>query len=97
MSCLFGLLRPGDHLLSAAGAPYDTMETVIGLAGNAPGNLREMGVSYSQAEMAEDQTKLDVPGVLSAIRETGLLSPETDEKLKAALESFTKDFLKTKK
>ena len=67
--CLFGLLRPGDHLLSAAGAPYDTMETVIGLAGNAPGNLREMGVSYSQAEMAEDQTKLDVPGVLSAIRE----------------------------
>ncbi len=67
--CLFGLLRPGDHLLSAAGAPYDTMETVIGLTGNAPGNLREMGVSYSQAEMAEDQTKLDVPGVLSAIRE----------------------------
>ena len=45
------------------------METVIGLTGNAPGNLREMGVSYSQAEMAEDQTKLDVPGVLSAIRE----------------------------
>ncbi len=35
--------------------------------------------------------------VLDAIRETGLLSPETDEKLKAALESFTKDFLKTKK
>ena len=32
-----------------------------------------------------------------AIRDTGLLSPETDEKLKAALESFTKDFLKTKK
>ncbi len=35
--------------------------------------------------------------VLDAIRETGLLSPETDEKLKAALDSFTKDFLKTKK
>ena len=34
--------------------------------------------------------------VLDAIRETGLLSPETEEKMKAALEGFTKDFLKTK-
>ena len=30
---LFGLLRPGDTLVSAAGAPYDTMMQVIG---NAP-------------------------------------------------------------
>ncbi|MBQ9264874.1 MAG: methionine gamma-lyase family protein [Clostridia bacterium] len=67
--CLFGLLLPGDHLLSAAGAPYDTMETVIGLSGNAVGNLKEMGVSYSQVEMTEGQTKIDVQGVLNAIRE----------------------------
>ena len=33
--------------------------------------------------------------VLDAIRETGLLSPETEGKLKDALEGFTKDFLKT--
>ena len=66
--CLFGLLRPGDHLLSTAGAPYDTMETVIGLTGNAPGSLKEMGVTYSQVEML-DQAALDVPGVMSAIRE----------------------------
>ena len=43
--CLFGLLLPGDHLLSATGAPYDTMETVIGLSGGVPGNLMEMGVT----------------------------------------------------
>ena len=30
---LFGLLRPGDTLVSAAGTPYDTMLQVIG---NAP-------------------------------------------------------------
>ena len=66
--CLFGLLRPGDHLLSAAGAPYDTMETVIGLSGSVPGNLKEMGVSCSQVEMADDETHLDVPGVLAALR-----------------------------
>ncbi len=66
--CLFGLLLPGDHLLSATGAPYDTMETVIGTVGNAPGNLREMQVEYSQVEMCEDQQKIDVQGVLAAIR-----------------------------
>lgn len=66
--CLFGLLLPGDHLLSATGAPYDTMETVIGLSGNAPGNLKEMQVEYSQVEMADNQTKIDMPGVLAAIQ-----------------------------
>ncbi|MBR0218818.1 MAG: F0F1 ATP synthase subunit alpha [Clostridia bacterium] len=34
--------------------------------------------------------------VLDAIRDTGLLTPETEGKLKAALEGFTKDFIKTK-
>ncbi len=66
--CLFGLLLPGDHLLSATGAPYDTMETVIGLSGSAPGNLKEMGVTYSQVEMCDDQKKIDVPAVLKAIQ-----------------------------
>ena len=66
--CLFGLLLPGDHLLSATGTPYDTMETVIGLSGSAPGNLKEMGVSYSQVEMCDGQTKIDVQGVLDAMR-----------------------------
>ena len=66
--CLFGLLLPGDHLLSATGSPYDTMETVIGLSGNVPGNLMEMGISYSQVEM-KDQKEIDVQGVLDSIRE----------------------------
>jgi len=66
--CLFGLLLPGDHLLSATGAPYDTMETVIGLSGNVPGNLKEMGIQYSQVEM-KDQKEIDVSAVLAAIRE----------------------------
>ena len=34
--------------------------------------------------------------VLDAIRETGLLTAETEEKLKQALESYTQDFLKTR-
>ncbi|MBE5777454.1 MAG: hypothetical protein E7326_08160 [Clostridiales bacterium] len=66
--CLFGLLLPGDHLLSATGTPYDTMQTVIGLTGNGVGSLKEMGIEYSQVEMTEDG-RLDTAGVLAAIRE----------------------------
>ena len=32
--CLFGNLRHGDKLVSVAGAPYDTMQEVIGTAGD---------------------------------------------------------------
>ena len=64
--CLFGLLRPGDHLLSATEKPYDTMDEVIGIAGDAPGSLKEMGVSFSCVPMTE--TGIDVEAVLAAIR-----------------------------
>ena len=32
-TALFGLLRPGDTLLSVAGKPYDTLDGVIGISG----------------------------------------------------------------
>ena len=45
-----GLLRPGDELIYCTGAPYDTMQTVIGLTSYEPGNgsLRDYGVTYKQ-------------------------------------------------
>ncbi len=65
--CLFGLLLPGDHLVSAAGAPYDTMQTVIGTAGDGKGSLQEMMVHYSQVEMGKDG-HLDLKGIAAALR-----------------------------
>ena len=52
---LFGLLRPGDTMLSVGGKPYDTLDEVIGLSGN-PGNgsLKDFGVSYEQTELKND-------------------------------------------
>ena len=51
---LFGILRPGDVMYSVAGKPYDTLEEVIGLTGNAgDGSLRDFGVSYEQTELTE--------------------------------------------
>jgi cystathionine beta-lyase family protein involved in aluminum resistance len=48
---LFGVLRPGDELLAVAGAPYDTLEEVIGLRGTGQGSLQEFGISYRQLEL----------------------------------------------
>ncbi|MBP0011630.1 MAG: methionine gamma-lyase family protein [Roseofilum sp. SBFL] len=48
---LFGVLRPGDELLSVAGAPYDTLEEVIGLRGEGSGSLIEYGIEYRQLEL----------------------------------------------
>ena len=65
--CLFGLLLPGDHLLSASGKPYDTLDGVIGIVGDEPGSLKEMNVSYSHVELADDGS-LDLKAIEKAIR-----------------------------
>lgn len=51
---LFGLLKPGDELLSVTGAPYDTMQTVIGHEHSAPGSLVELGVTYRELALNEE-------------------------------------------
>ena len=51
---LYGLLRPGDTLLSVAGKPYDTLEEVIGIAGNpGDGSLKDFGIDYEQVECTD--------------------------------------------
>jgi len=51
--CLYGVLRPGDELLAVQGEPYDTLGEMIGLRGNTPGSLKELGVVYKQVEPLE--------------------------------------------
>ncbi|MBQ4123822.1 methionine gamma-lyase family protein [bacterium] len=46
--CLFGNLRYGEKLISVAGAPYDTMEEVIGTRGNKRASLIGHGVLYDE-------------------------------------------------
>jgi cystathionine beta-lyase family protein involved in aluminum resistance len=53
-ACLYGVLRPGDELLSVVGAPYDTLEEVIGIRGTGQGSLAELGVTYGQIELLPD-------------------------------------------
>ncbi len=60
-------LRPGDELLSPAGKPYDTLESVIGIR-PAKGSLAEYGVTYRQVDLLEDGT-FDYENIRKAINE----------------------------
>ena len=51
-AALFGALRPGEVLLSAVGAPYDTLLGVIGVTDKGWGSLKDYGVGYRQVEPA---------------------------------------------
>ena len=54
---LFGVLRPGDTVLCATGAPYDTIQGVFGLPGREePGSLKDFGVVYEQVDLLPDGT-----------------------------------------
>lgn len=51
---LFGVLRPGDTIVSLTGKPYDTMEEVIGIRGGKNGSLKDFGVLYRQVDLLRD-------------------------------------------
>ncbi len=66
--CLFGILRPGDEVLSISGTPYDTLQEVLGIRENAPGNLAEWGIKYREVDFLPEGG-LDREGIVSAINE----------------------------
>ena len=65
---LFAFLRPGDVMLSITGKPYDTLEEVIGIRGNASGSLKDFGVNYRQVDMVD--SKVDFESLKYAIDES---------------------------
>ena len=67
---LFGVLRPGDVLLAATGAPYDTLHDVIGLNGPSSGSLREFGIGYREVPLNE-AGRPDLPAIAAALDELG--------------------------
>ncbi len=67
--CLFGVLRPGDEILSITGLPYDTIQSSIGLTNSAigQGTLREFNISYAQVDLRSDGS-IDIGNVLNHIK-----------------------------
>lgn len=56
--CLFGLLRPGDVMLSISGTPYDTLHEVIGIKEN-DSSLISFSVKYEEIDLVNDDFDYD--------------------------------------
>lgn len=70
--CLFGCLRPGNKLISAAGSPYDTMQEVIGTAGDdatKEDSLIAHGVLYDEVPL-KNGVEVDLNAIENKIDET---------------------------
>lgn len=63
---LFGLLRPGDTLLSITGKPYDTLDEVIGIKENKS-SLMSFGVHYEQIDLVHND--FDIPAITKRLQE----------------------------
>lgn len=66
--CLFGILRPGDEILSITGKPYDTLENVIGMNNieNGQGSLKDYKITYKQLNLLDDG-EVDINNVMKTI------------------------------
>jgi len=63
---LFGILRPGDLMLSVTGTPYDTIHEVIGIKENNS-SLKSYGINYDEIKLINN--KIDVDKILDYIRQ----------------------------
>ena len=58
-AALFGILKPGDTLLSVTGLPYDTLRNAIGIEGDCHGSLKFYGINYKQVDLKNGEADLD--------------------------------------
>lgn len=65
---LFGVLRPGDVMLSVTGKPYDTLQAVIGLTGDKNGSLLDFGIQYKEVALTPEG-KPDLPAIREAVKQ----------------------------
>ena len=86
-------LLPGDELLSPVGAPYDTLQEVIGIR-PSPCSLAEYGVSYRQVDLLPDGS-FDYDGILAAINDRTKLITIQRSKGYATRPSFSVDQIET--
>ncbi len=63
---LLALLQKGDLMVSLIGAPYDTMQGVIGYAHETPHSLKEKGVYYDEVPLKDNA--YDLEGIREAVQ-----------------------------
>lgn len=63
---LFALLNHGDKMVAITDDPYDTMQQVIGIAGNKKGNLLSKGISYDKLTL-DSNNQIDYGNISKVI------------------------------
>ena len=64
---LFGILRPGDTMLSISGTPYDTLKNIIyGVEGRDVGSLKDYNIKYKEVDLVNND--FDIPSILDSIK-----------------------------
>lgn len=80
-AALFGALKEGDVLVSAVGAPYDTLLGAIGVVNKGPGSLKDYGVEYRQVDLLDNGPDLE-----------GIARAAADSRVKAVLIQRSKGY-----
>jgi len=63
---LFGLLRPGEKMLSITGAPYDTLQTIIGIGKEVnSSSLKAFNIDYEQIELKDND--FDIEAIVNRV------------------------------
>ena len=96
ISCaLRAALKPGSRLLSVTGAPYDTLEEMIGKRGESPLSLIQQGVQYQEINLFKDKslpTRLE-PLNIQAIADSQVIFIQRSRGYSADRPSLTLDTL----
>lgn len=90
---LFGILRPGDQLLSLTGTPYDTMQTVIGYKNPSSGSLKEFGILYDELPLVDNC--VDINSIPSAVKSSTKMVMIQRSRGYSTRKSLTIDDIKT--
>lgn len=48
---ILGNVEPGGRFVCLTGSPYDSLEEVLGIAGDEPGSLKRLGVEYRELDL----------------------------------------------
>lgn len=64
----FGLLKHGDTCISISGKPYDSLQSIIGIAGNSNNSLIKNGIKYEQIELIDDD--FDIPCIVNRLKKS---------------------------